>query len=448
VRALTAAGERAGHEGDLARAADLLRRAAAKCWESPLPEARDALVGALDRLGGMETDPRLVLVTALAAPEARGAQVIARLAALPSNADGNAELARQLGNAAGTVGDDAAALRFLDVAVEGLRRQQRLGLLVAALAQRAWSHIHTGRLDLAERDAEEGLALALATAQPLWATRAQSARALVAGLRGDDAHARDRADDAERLALPTRSGTPLGDVETVRGLTRLSAGDVGDAYRHLARLFDPTDVVSHPVKRWWAIGDLADAAARMGQRDEARRFVSDLEPVAARVPSPRLQAAMAHARAVLAGDAEAEALFLTALRPDRPYLPFARARAQLAFGSWLRRNRRVAESRPHLTGARDAFSALGATPWAERARDELRASGVRRGDRAGRDELTEQELQIARMAAAGLTNRQIGQRLFLSHRTVGSHLYRAYPKLGIASRVQLRDALERRRSTA
>jgi DNA-binding CsgD family transcriptional regulator/tetratricopeptide (TPR) repeat protein len=443
VRALTAAGERAGHEGDMARAADLLRRAGAKCWESPLDQARDGLVGALDRLGGMDADPRLVLVTALAATEARGAQVLAALARLPSDAGGDADLARHLGNAAGAVGDDAAALRFLDFAVERLRLENRLGLLVAALAQRAWSLVYAGRLDQAERDAAEGLALGRTTAQPMWATRAESAAALVAGLRGEQERARALADEAERLALPSRSGTPLGDVETARGIARLGVGDFAEAYRHLARLFDPSDAVSHPVKRWWVIGDVADAAARIGRHDEARRFLSDLEPVAARVPSPRLQAGMAHARAVLAGDEEAEARFLAALRPDGPHLPFAHARAQLAYGSWLRRNRRVAESRAHLTGARGAFAALGAVPWAERARDELRASGVtvRRGERERRDELTEQELQIARMAAAGLTNREIGQRLFLSHRTVGSHLYRAFPKLGITSRVQLRDAL-------
>jgi DNA-binding NarL/FixJ family response regulator len=103
----------------------------------------------------------------------------------------------------------------------------------------------------------------------------------------------------------------------------------------------------------------------------------------------------------------------------------------------------VAESRTPLRAARDAFDALGAEAWGERARQELRASGETSRHRTpeARDELTPQELQIAQMAAQGLTNREIGQQLYLSHRTVGSHLYRVFPKLRITSRGQLAGAL-------
>ena len=141
---------------------------------------------------------------------------------------------------------------------------------------------------------------------------------------------------------------------------------------------------------------------------------------------------------------EATALYAAALDADLTSWPFARARLQLALGSWLRRHRRVAESRAPLRAARDAFDALGIVPWGERARQELRASGESSRRRApdARDELTPQELQIAQMAGEGLSNREIGQQLYLSHRTVGSHLYRVYPKLGITSRAELRDALE------
>jgi DNA-binding NarL/FixJ family response regulator len=109
----------------------------------------------------------------------------------------------------------------------------------------------------------------------------------------------------------------------------------------------------------------------------------------------------------------------------------------------LRRRRRSAESRGPLREATDLFDALGATRWSERARQELRATGEKIGPRAidARDRLTPQEVQIARLAAAGLSNREIGERLFLSHRTVGSHLYRMFPKLGITARAQLRDVL-------
>ena len=109
----------------------------------------------------------------------------------------------------------------------------------------------------------------------------------------------------------------------------------------------------------------------------------------------------------------------------------------------MRRQRRGIESRAPLREAIELFDVLGATRWSDRARQELRASGEtldpRRPD--ARDKLTAQELQIAQLAARGLSNREIGERLFLSHRTIGSHLYRIFPKLGVTSRAQLRDAL-------
>ena len=123
--------------------------------------------------------------------------------------------------------------------------------------------------------------------------------------------------------------------------------------------------------------------------------------------------------------------------------PFLRARTFFSYGRWLRRQRRDADSRGPLRAAVESFDVLGAAKWGERARQELRATGERLGPRTpeGRDRLTPQELQIAELDGAGLSNREIGERLFLSHRTIGSHLYRIFPKLGITSRSQVRDAL-------
>jgi DNA-binding NarL/FixJ family response regulator len=123
--------------------------------------------------------------------------------------------------------------------------------------------------------------------------------------------------------------------------------------------------------------------------------------------------------------------------------PFYAARAQLAYGAWLRRQHRMADSRPPLREAAQSFEALGLLRLAERALRELRASGEtpRRRVPEAWAQLTPQELQIAELAAEGLSNREIGERLYLSHRTVGSHLYRLFPKLGVTSRTQLRGAL-------
>uniref|UniRef100_UPI003C7DD6D8 response regulator transcription factor n=1 Tax=Streptomyces sp. rh45 TaxID=3028726 RepID=UPI003C7DD6D8 len=114
---------------------------------------------------------------------------------------------------------------------------------------------------------------------------------------------------------------------------------------------------------------------------------------------------------------------------------------QLAHGAWLRRHRR-AGARDVLLEARQVFSGLGATPWEERCAAELRADGHQVGTRAeGREQLTGQETRIARLAATGLTNKDIGRQLQLSPRTVATHLYKIYPKLGITSRAALAQAL-------
>ena len=109
----------------------------------------------------------------------------------------------------------------------------------------------------------------------------------------------------------------------------------------------------------------------------------------------------------------------------------------------LHQQRQDSAARAPLRAAREAFDALGVIPWSERARQQLRATGETSRPRTpeARDQLTPQELQIVQMAAEGLSNRAIGQKLYLSHRTVSSHLYRVFPKLGITSRTELRAAL-------
>ena len=104
---------------------------------------------------------------------------------------------------------------------------------------------------------------------------------------------------------------------------------------------------------------------------------------------------------------------------------------QLAHGEWLHQHRQNAASRAPLRAARETFDALGLVPWSERARQQLRATGETSRPRIpqARDQLTPQELQIVQLAAEGMSNREIGQRLYLSHRPVSSHLYRVFPKL-------------------
>jgi DNA-binding CsgD family transcriptional regulator len=150
--------------------------------------------------------------------------------------------------------------------------------------------------------------------------------------------------------------------------------------------------------------------------------------------------------ALVAPDSLAAGLFDAALAdPGAERWPFDLARVHLLYGERLRRSREITQSRHHLQTALAAFELLGASAWADRAATELAATAPTRQRRetAHQESLTAQELQVAELAAAGLTNKQVGSRLHMSHRTVSGHLYRIFPKLGVTSRAALRDALSR-----
>src|SRR5215831_20874125 len=169
-----------------------------------------------------------------------------------------------------------------------------------------------------------------------------------------------------------------------------------------------------------------------------------LEPMVEGSTSLWIRSAFGYAHAQLADDADFEQRLRDAVALTGRW-PLQRARLQLSYGTWLRRQRRIADARAPLRSARDAFDSIGTPAWAERARQELRAAGETSQRRRPEvwDQLSPQELQIASMAAEGLSNREIAERLYLSPRTVGSHLYRLFPKLGITSRAQLVAALAR-----
>ena len=195
---------------------------------------------------------------------------------------------------------------------------------------------------------------------------------------------------------------------------------------------------------------LAEAAVRCGERDEARDVMSHMENLATLTGSPLLHVHLLYARAVLAGDQEAERDYLAGLAGDLSSWPWVRARIQLSHGSWLRRQQRKSDARPPLRAAMAAFEELGASAWAAQARGELDATGERRQPPAERilAMLSAQELQITHLAAKGLSNSEIGQQLHLSPRTVASHLYRIFPKLDITSRTQIAGLLDGQSSGA
>jgi DNA-binding CsgD family transcriptional regulator len=438
-RTLLEIAERLHIEADREVALNLLCGPVANVWWAESDWAvRERVVSAIERECVAQDDPRLLMLLALAMPIGRGALVIERLATIPSDACGDAARARLLGMAASQVGEFTLAARFLTAAADGLRARGRLALLAQVLVLRAWSAIHLGNRGVAIADAEEGARLARETAQPVWTSRALAAQALLAGRRGETELAYALAGEAELTA--SEAGVLPSEVQAARGLTALGEGRYDDGYAHLRRIFDPNDAAYHPMQRCLVVGDFVEAALLSGCRDDATERLRELEAAAHETPSPLFHASLRYARALLGDD---DALYETALRADATRWPFLRARLQLAWGARLRRTRRAAAARGPLRDAVEGFDALGAVPWAEHARRELRAAGVtsRRPAPAARDQLTAQELHIALLAAEGLSNREIGRKLFLSPRTVSSHLYRAFPKLEVSSRGQLRGAL-------
>ncbi|HUA45346.1 MAG TPA: AAA family ATPase [Solirubrobacteraceae bacterium] len=414
-------------------------------WSDPGTEVKTQIVKAADRARAKEEDPRRLVILAYAAPVDRGSTVATQLSRATSGIIHDPDLGRVVGTAANAFGAFNEAAAPLAASVAALRRQGRLGLLARTLNQEAWSAAQRVDLGLAVPVADEAVRLTLETQQPTMHFIAVAIQAIVAALRGDRDTAEVRANDAAQFGASRNARALLALVQHARGIAALGEGANGEAYEHLRRVHTPSDPAYHSFLRAFNVADLVDAAAGSGQLEDVLPVVSELDQLALRTPSPVLVAGLSYARAVLASDDRAEELFETAAS-DTAAWPFLQARAQLACGEWLHRRRRDADSRAPLRAARDAFDALRTSAWSERARVQLRAAGEtsHRRERVGSDELTAQELQIAQLAASGLSNREIGQMLYLSHRTISSHLYRIFPKLGITSRSELASALELR----
>ena len=445
MRSLVDAAELAADAGNSDLALHLLFGAALRCWRSDLGEpARDRVAVAVERLPVPQTHPRRVATLAMTGPVRWGPVVSERLAVIEVSADElTADEAYLAGMAARAIGDHDVAVRFLESATTKLRTQGRLGALVQVLVMRGWVAIALGRWASAEMLVEESGRLASEIGQSWWRTGSLIASATLHGLRGETETAERLAAEAEKTAIPQGLNDLICMIAFARGVTWLGAGRPAVALEHLTRVFDRNDPAFHEAARFMSITYLADAAWQSGQRHVAVPILAELETLAENTPSPTLHAGLVYARPVLALDDAAERLYHAALGSGLRHHPFDHARLQLAYGAWLRRQRRVSESRGPLRAARQVFDALACVPWGERARQELRASGDKSGGQipAARDRLSAQELQIAQMAATGMTNREIGQQLYLSPRTVGSHLYRLFPKLGITSRNELTGAL-------
>jgi ATP/maltotriose-dependent transcriptional regulator MalT len=196
----------------------------------------------------------------------------------------------------------------------------------------------------------------------------------------------------------------------------------------------------------WALPELVEAAARVGALEDASLALDRLSQRARVSGSDQALGLAARSQALMSEGESAEVRYREALsRLARTGGLFDLARAHLLYGEWLRRERRRVDAREQLRTAHQMFDEIGAEAFAERSRRELFATGGRARKRSVEtlDELTAQEIQIARMARDGLSNPEIGERLFISARTVKYHLRKVFTKLGISSRHELGRTLPR-----
>jgi DNA-binding CsgD family transcriptional regulator/tetratricopeptide (TPR) repeat protein len=338
------------------------------------------------------------------------------------------------GRAGFYAGDDEAALRFNRRIVARARSIGSVGCLAIAGSRLAFAEILTGQWVSGLATAQETARLAEDTGQFELAAHAHAWQSIAAAWRGDSEAALAHVEQARASA----EGHPMGLVDDATrwamGIVELNAGRAGAADTQLRR-------ITHPVISIASSLDRFEAALRAGNIEGAERVADELDAYARASEAPWARARIAHCRALLVKDAEvATGLFETAITEyTRATRPLEAGRAQLDYGSFLRRQRRRADARTPLRNAFEIFDALGATPWAERAQAELRATGetVRRREPAELGRLTPQELQVARFVAQGLSNREVAAQLFLSPRTIDFHLRNVFSKLGLTSRVEL-----------
>jgi len=341
--------------------------------------------------------------------------------------------------------DSELAVTELRAAVEQLKAAGGLRGFTFAVAPLAWGLHDTGCWSELRTLLDETETLCAVYDLALLHAESNVVRAHLLASCGDTGAAATAIDAAARV-IADKGGAATGAAQTwAFGRNALSRNDFESAYRSFRQMFDADGEPTHFVVSHRAIADLAWAGARSSHLDEVRPLVASIGRQLGSNPPVRLRLLRHQALALTATTNLAERHFrLAVFDPAGDQWPMERARARLHYGEWLRRARRPAEARTQLTAALEVFDRLGAAPYAQIARAELRAAGVTASTTAavsGLDSLTAQERQIVSMAASGLTNPEIGQRLNLSPRTIASHLYNVYPKLGVSRRHQLRDLL-------
>ena len=337
---------------------------------------------------------------------------------------------------AGDLWDDEAWHELATHAVRLARETGALNVLPFNLEYRAGVHIHAGEFAAAAALVDEADAITAATGNaPL-----RYAALFLAAWRGDEARALKLSEARARDATARGEGRALGLVECVGAVLYNGLGRYEAALAAAQRACEHEDLVLFG----WSLVELVEAGARSGAHDAAAGALRRLEERARAAGTEWALGVFARSSALLEHGRAADALYREAIeRLERCRIVVHLARAHLVYGEWLRRENRRVEAREQLRNAYEMLSRMGADGLAERARSELLATGetVRKRTVETREVLTAQEAMVARLAAEGRTNPEIGSQLFISPRTAEYHLRKVFTKLGVSSRRKLRDAL-------
>lgn len=337
------------------------------------------------------------------------------------------------------------AQRVLEQLVTRCRMEGRLTHLAYALVSLARLHFRQGRFRRSYATATEALTVARDTGAAWAIGYASQAIARSAAVLGRDEECAENAERAIELGADSGGRCVEAPARHALGIMQLGRGNSAEALTHLEVAAQAVSEVREPGFMCHE-PDLIEALAATGQADAARAAAQRLASASEDSTAAWTAAVSARCVALTTGADDAADAFDVALDRCSGEVPgFERARTQLLYGRWLRHAGRRADARPHIREAERAFDACGAAPWAEQAQRELAASGerARRRQADTRDELTAQELQVALIVTEGASNREAAAKLFLSPKTIEKHLGNAYRKLGVRSRTQLANRLER-----
>ena len=361
------------------------------------------------------------------------------LAAFRAEVDAGGDLSERTGRwlalasrTAGAVFDDELSLLLGIRNVQRVRESGSLASLPAALVARASSLALIGDLAGAADLAAETAAVARATGTP----PPPYADLFLSAWRGRDADSDRLAEIAREAGEGNGAGPSL--VRYAFAVTCNATGRYAEASDAAMRASESDEQVTVSL----ALPELVEGAARAGQRQRAEAALEMLVARTSVCPNPMALGFTSQARAHVADDGSAEGHYRDAIRHlERSRLAGSLARAHLSYGEWLRRGGARQQAREQLRIAHDMFSTMGAEVFALRAARELRATGEHPRSRAAgaRVTLTDQEILIARLVAAGATSREVAAELYLSPRTIEAHLRNIFRKLEITSRRQLRE---------